>query len=124
MRIRRVRPAIRGAGRVFRKREAGGETEGAALARCAADRDLATHQLDQLAADGETQPGAAETPGNAAVGLGEWGEEVLLLLGRNANAGIADGEGEADGIVFAVQRGDADVDLKHEELIFSRMKYL
>ena len=56
------------------------DDEGRALAQLALDLDLAAHQLRQLAADGQAQPGAAEPPRGRGVGLGE-------LLEQRARAG-------------------------------------
>ena len=75
--------------------EAGGEVERAALADLALHPDAPAHQLDQLGRDRQAQPGAAVLPGGRGVGLGERLEERLLLLGRDADAGVADGEVQA-----------------------------
>jgi hypothetical protein len=69
--------------------EAEREAEAAALAGLAADFELAAHQLDQVARDGEAQAGAAEAPGHRAVGLGEGLEEAGDLAGVHADAGVA-----------------------------------
>ena len=62
--------------------------EGAALARRAAQLDFAAEQVGQFAADGEAEPGAAVFAAGAGVGLLECLEDDLLLLGRDADAGI------------------------------------
>src|SRR6185369_13786152 len=86
------------------------EAEQAAFARGAVESDLAAHQFDQLAADGEAETGAAEAPGDAAVGLGEGGEQVFQVFGRDADAGVADREVQPDAL-FRQGFGLADADL-------------
>src|SRR5262249_43153000 len=54
--------------------------------------DLAAQQVRKLAADRETQTGTAVLAGRAGVGLLERFEDDLLLLRRDADAGIADRE--------------------------------
>src|SRR6185436_7900075 len=71
------------------------EREGAALARRALDADLAAEQPRELAADGEPEPGAAVLPAGSAVGLLKGLEDEPLLLRRDADAGVDDGEGDA-----------------------------
>ena len=66
------------------------EREGAAHAGRAAQMDLPAKQVGQLAADGEAQAGAAVLAAGAGVGLLEGLEDDLLLLDRNADAGIGD----------------------------------
>ena len=56
----------------------------------------AAHQLDQLGRDRQAQPGAAEAAGGRAVGLLERLEDRLQLLGRNADAGVGDGDQQGD----------------------------
>jgi hypothetical protein len=72
-------------GAPFVRRPAGGQgqhgPEAAALAEQAVGADLPAHQLDQPAADGEAQAGAAVLAGRRVVGLFE-GFEELFLLGR------------------------------------------
>ena len=58
----------------------------------AAERDLAAEQPDQLAADRQAQSGAAVLAGRGAVGLREGLEHARLELGRDADAGVGDGE--------------------------------
>ena len=70
------------------------EGEGAALPVDAGELDLAAEQHGQLAADGEAQAGAAVFAGGAGVGLLEGLEDEPLLLRRDADAGILDGEGD------------------------------
>lgn len=68
----------------------GGEVEGTPLARFALYLDLATHEFHQPLADGESESRAPVTAGGRGVGLGERLEELLLLLGRHADAGVLD----------------------------------
>ena len=79
----------RSGGAASRARRGNPEAEGAAEARHALDRDLAAHQLDQLARDGEAEAGAAAQPGRRAVDLGEALEEMPLGRFRDADAGVA-----------------------------------
>ena len=71
------------------------EGEGAADALLAFDIELAAQQARDLAADRQPQPGAAVAPRGAGVGLLERFEDQLLLVGRDADAGVADAEGAA-----------------------------
>ena len=66
------------------------QRERAALARRADQPDLAAEQRRQLAADGEAETGAAVLAAGAGVGLLERLEDQPLLLGRDADAGVAD----------------------------------
>ena len=70
------------------------EGEGAALPVDAGELDFAAEQHGQLAADGEAQAGAAVFAGGAGVGLLEGLEDEPLLLRRDADAGVLDGEGD------------------------------
>ena len=70
------------------------ERERAALAVDAGELDLAAEQHGQLAADGEAQAGAAVLARGARVGLLERLEDQPLLLRRDADAGVLDGEGD------------------------------
>ena len=58
---------------------------------------LSTHMRPPISStsrerDGEAKPGAAVPPRRRAVGLGEGVEDLLLLLGRDADAGVDDAE--------------------------------
>ena len=75
------------------------EREGAAHARRAAQLDLAAEQVRELAADGEAEAGAAVFAAGAGVGLLERLEDDLLLLRRDADAGVRDLEGDDGGRV-------------------------
>ena len=70
------------------------EREHAARARRADQPDLAAEQLGELARDGQAQAGAAVLAAGRAVGLLERLEDDLLLVGRDADAGVAHLEGD------------------------------
>ena len=70
------------------------ERERAALPGRAGQADLAAQQPRDLAADRQAQAGAAVLAAGAAVGLLEGLEDDLLLVRRDADAGVGDGEGE------------------------------
>ena len=63
-------------------------------ARRARHGDLAAEQADELAADREAEPGAAVEASGRAVALRERLEDPLLLLVVDADAGVADREGD------------------------------
>ena len=65
------------------------EPEFAPLAQFASDTNVAPHQADQTAADGQAKSGSAKPAAGGGVGLGEGIEDVGLLLGRNADPGVA-----------------------------------
>src|SRR5262249_2347370 len=62
--------------------------ENRALPRLARHRHVAAHHARELARDGKAEPGAAVAPRGGAVGLGEFLEQLALLLRRHADAGI------------------------------------
>ena len=70
------------------------EGERAALPGDADEPDLAAEQRRQLAADRQTQAGAAVLAAGAGVGLLERLEDEPLLLRRDADAGVVDREGD------------------------------
>ena len=70
----------------------GGEGERRASARRAFNRQIAPHQPGQSPADRQSQPCPPKLPTGRTVGLRERLEQPALLLGRHANARIADGE--------------------------------
>lgn len=78
--------------------QADAEIELAALAGRAFDGNLAAHQVEETLGDGQAQAGAAIAAGGGAISLAEGIEDVLLLLGRDADAFVADAEFE---VVFA-----------------------
>ena len=68
---------------------------------CALDRDLAAEQSRQLARNRQAEAGAAELAVGRAVGLAERLEDDLLVLGGDADAGVAHRERHE----FALRRG-------------------
>src|SRR5947209_15624772 len=76
--------------------EARCEGEGAALARRTVHGDGSAHEGHQPGSNGQTQAGAAILAGGGGVLLLECPEDTLLLVGRNADAGVAHREAEAD----------------------------
>ena len=68
------------------------EPERAAQPHRALEADLAAHQPHQLLGDSGAQAGAAETARSRLVRLGKAFENPGLRLGRDADAGVADGE--------------------------------
>lgn len=87
------------------------EGEGAATAWGTLEPDAATHYPDELFADGETEAEAAVTARVGQIGLHEGGEDVGVQFGGNADAGVTDGDFEADAGAFACPDADEDVDL-------------
>ena len=91
-------------GRAFRAGASGAfdrEVEGRPLAGAGAFcPHIAAHHLAQAAADDQTQAGAAKAAGRGSVHLAESLEEAVHALGRDADAGIADGE--VDGVLVSV----------------------
>lgn len=71
------------------------ELKHTAAAHFTLDRDDATHPGHELRADGQPETRATVQPGARAVRLGEGLEDPRLLLGRDPDAGIADGEAQA-----------------------------
>ena len=65
------------------------QRKGAALAGSAHKSNFAAQQHGQLSADRQTEAGSAESSARAGIGLLERLEDDLLLLDRNADAGIA-----------------------------------
>src|SRR2546421_7951420 len=76
--------------------EARREGEGAAPARRAVHGDRPAHKGDQPGSNGQAQAGAAVLARGGGVLLLEGPEDAILLLGRDANAGVAHREAEAD----------------------------
>src|SRR6218665_3793812 len=66
--------------------------EGRARAGTALDGDAAAHRLGQLANDCETQAGAVGRAAPVAAAQVEAVEGVLDVLGRDAGAGVGDGD--------------------------------
>ena len=67
------------------------------------DPNLSAHKLDQSSGDGQPQASTAVLARRRAIGLRERLEDSLLLLCRNPNARIGDGEVEAD-LVLRLRR--------------------
>jgi len=72
----------------------GGEPEPRAPAGRRVEPEFAAHLRDQMAADGQTQPGAAEAPAGRHIGLLEGLEDVRLRLGAHADAAVLDLEAQ------------------------------
>src|SRR5213083_2847156 len=76
--------------------EARCEGEGAAPAWRAVHGDGSAHEGHQPGSDGQAQAGAAVLARGRGVLLLEGPEDARLLVGRNADAGVAHREAEAD----------------------------
>ena len=83
--------------------------EDAALADLAAHRDVSSHQADELPADRQAEPrtGPRLLPG---LGLLEMPEQLALLVGRDARAGVLDFDPEARSRRALAIRADAQAD--------------
>ena len=92
---RLVRPRV-GVRRSLVARHRQREREGRADANLAPELQLAPHQADELAADGEAKSGAAKSPGRGGVRLGERLEDGPEFVGRDANAGVRNREFQGD----------------------------
>ncbi len=68
------------------------ESKPAALPGLAGQPDPASHHLDQVRRDGQAQSSAPEPARRRRVGLHERAENLPLLLERDADAGIRNGE--------------------------------
>ena len=89
---RRVHQAAHRTGRAS-KAHGQEEREGRPHSGRTAQLDFAAEQARQLSADGEPETGAAVFSARRRIGLLESLEDDLLLLGRNADAGVCDFEG-------------------------------
>src|SRR5581483_8766634 len=69
----------------------------------------AVHEFDQTLADGEAEARPAELARGRAVHLSEGLEELILLLARDADAGVGDGEIDLD-VAGLESRARADRD--------------
>ncbi|CDP51104.1 hypothetical protein [Devosia sp. DBB001] len=87
-----------------RARDRGGQADGEAraIARLAFDRDGAAHEPAEILAQRQTEAGAAIGRRDTGIGLGEAGEELALLLLRNADAGI--GHGDLDPAAIGIRQ--------------------
>src|SRR6185369_17160937 len=70
------------------------QCERAPLPQRTSQPDFTAEQPGNFAADRQTEPGAAVFPAGAAIGLLEGFKNNLLFFWRDADAGIADGEGD------------------------------
>src|SRR5438270_11300824 len=70
------------------------QSEGAALADGAGQTDFAAKETGDFTADRQAKTGPAVFAAGAAIGLMEGLEDDLLLIRRNADAGIRYGEGD------------------------------
>src|SRR5215831_20330356 len=86
----RCRNRRRGRFMALAPRQAEGEDR--TLARLACYCHIAAHHPRELAGDGKAEAGAAEALSGRSVGLAECLEQLSLLLGRHANAGVGDSE--------------------------------
>ena len=86
------------------------------MAGLAFDPQAAAHVFDELACDGQTQPGAAEAARGGAVGLREGPEQPRLLLGVEPHAGVLDPavQGVVVGVDALYFEADGDVALLGE----------
>ena len=76
--------------------------EARALPRSTLQADLPAQYLDQLASDGQPQPGTAKAPAGGAVDLLEGLEDALMLRWVDADAAVANDE--LQGLALLVQR--------------------
>ena len=72
------------------------DAESGAAAFAAADVDLAAHQLGQMLADRQTQPGAAEFSAHRSIALREWLEQKLEAFFAQADTAVFDFNTQAD----------------------------
>src|SRR6185369_5130165 len=84
--------AVRAAARAVALRQV--QREGRALRRRADKADLTAEQTRELAADGQAQASAAVLARGRSVGLLEGLEDDLLLVARDADAGVRHREGQ------------------------------
>ena len=102
------RPRLKLVGRGQGQRKA----EDAAPVRLRFDPDLAAHQLDQPPGYGKAEAGALELAVALALDLIEFAEDVLDLVGRDADAGILDEDAQIHPLaVFGGHAWDADDDM-------------
>ena len=90
------------------------EREGGAAAQGAREMQLPTHQLHEVSADRQPEPGAAVLARDRRVGLHELLEEPFLRGVVDADAGVA--HGEAEGHRVRVATNDAHRDRKSTRL--------
>src|SRR5258706_2847536 len=85
--------------------------EDAALARFTLDPDFATHHLDQLRGNGETESRAAVLARGRTVGLREGVEDDALFVRGNADTRVPYGKVQANIIILPRLQLQADDDL-------------
>ena len=88
-----------------------GKEKPATFAQCAFKLQLTPHQGHETLADGHTQSGAAKPARGAGLSLGEAAKDTGLVLGCNADTGIAQAEFQGDGIATTLQYPDTQYDL-------------
>ncbi len=86
--------------------ERNGEVELAPLAGLAGYLEMAAHELDELAADGQSEPGTAGLAVGRGVDPGKGLEEERQVVSRNADASVDDGDGDLRPAVGRGGRGD------------------
>ncbi len=87
-----------------------GEPERRPLFPHAVGADVAAHQLDQLARDGQPEPGAAVFARHGAVGLLEGFEDARQRGGGNADAAVDHGEAQQHPAAAVAGAADRQVD--------------
>ena len=90
--------------------ERNGDLKGRAVTVFAFDPDVAAHELGELAADGEAEAGAAVLACGGGIDLREGLEELVDLVGGDADAGVADGKENKRFAGFGLGTGDGDAD--------------
>ncbi len=80
--------------RVLARRQGDGEREDRSARGTVLEPQRAAHEPHELPGNGQPEAGALETPGVRAVALLEGREDRLAPLGRDAGAGVGDGEAE------------------------------
>src|SRR5262249_23681786 len=76
-------------------RKVRGEMKSTSAPGLAVELDLATHQVDQLRCNRQSQSGAAELARRRGIDLAECLKNPSLFVLRNAEAGIANGESQS-----------------------------
>src|SRR5688572_25819051 len=71
------------------------ETETRTLLRGFDQLDFASEELDEAAADGQTETGATEFPSGRRINLTERFEETVNPVCRNSQAGVTNGKSDA-----------------------------
>ena len=87
------------------------EMESAADAIFALGPDSATHHFNKTFGDGEAKTGATVFARRGSISLGKCLEQAGALLGRHADAAVADGELQFDPVSILLLESNADDDL-------------